>query len=193
MKLKISDWLEKGKKNKFLLKEIGVKRLVIILLVGVLLIIISVPNERESKNITKNNKEIHTLSEVKKGTGEKYKESLEKNLKEIIEQVDGIDRAEVMITLKSSKEEIILKDEPYEKEESDKEKVHSNEEKTVIIEDEKGNTYPYVIKEINPEIEGIVAIIRTKDINKEEEIIELIQVLFDVPVHKIKIMKMKNK
>ena len=66
----------------------------------------------------------------------------------IIKRVNGVEDASVMITFKSSSEEVILKDVPYDTEENKDEKTYSEKEETVIIEDDVGNSHPYVVKKI---------------------------------------------
>jgi stage III sporulation protein AG len=96
-----------------------------------------------------------------------------------------------MITLKSSKEEVVLKNNPYVKEETKSDEVYESDEETVLIEDAKGNARPYVLKEINPQIEGIVVVISSRLDNMEQEVNDVVLALFDIPVHKIKVMNMK--
>ena len=59
----------------------------------------------------------------------------------------------------------------------------------MIIEDDGGNSHPYVVKKIKPQVEGIVVGIKSSTDIIEREIMDVVQVLFDIPVHKIKIVK----
>ena len=81
----------------------------------------------------------------------------------ILENVDGVGKAEVMITLKSSKESVLNKDLSEEKQTEEErsgetQKVNKNQKKQeeTILSDSSGNSAPYVIKELEPEISGIV-------------------------------------
>ena len=105
-----------------------------------------------------------------------------------------------MITIKGSKEIIVLKDEPFNQErvnESDAEggkritSKHEQEQNTILVENEDGTKIPYVIKELEPQVEGIVIIAQGGG-NPEviNQINEATQVLFGVPAHKVKVMKM---
>ncbi len=120
-----------------------------------------------------------------------YIKEQEERLEKILESMRYIDSAKVMITLKSSKEEVVLKNNPYVKEETKLDEVYESDEETVLIEDAKGNARPYVLKEINPQIEGIVVVISSRLDNMEQEINDVVLALFDIPVHKIKVMNMK--
>ena len=174
-------------KIKKLVKEIGIKKLVIILFMGMLLMIIGSPTE----NVNNRDKNERSDQLDRKEINENYTNEQEKELENILSTVNGVESVKVMITLKSSREEVVLKDSPYSKEENQDENTYSNEEETVIVEDNDGNAYPYVIKEINPEIEGIVVAIKSEDEDIGREIIDVVLALFDIPVHKIKVMKMK--
>ncbi len=196
-----------SKNKKSLIKNIGPTNFVIILMVGILLLILSLPSGKKDKKIskaTKESQEINNMddneSSVSKNQTEIHVEFLEERLEEVLKKVDGIDDVEVMITLKGSKELIILKDKPYSREqstESDGEGGERNtnsenyEENTIMIENEDGRTTPYVIKELEPQVEGILVISTGGDNSKIiNQIIEASQVLFGVPAHKVKVMKM---
>ena len=168
-----------------IIQEKGIKPLIIIMIIGVLLIIVSSP----SKKSTKSNENKSSVGSININDDDSYKKELEKELVSIIKRVNGVIDASVMITLKSSSEEVILKDVPYDKEENKDEKAYSEKEETVIIEDDGGNSHPYVVKKIKPQVEGIVVGIKSSTDIIEREIMDVVQVLFDIPVHKIKIVK----
>lgn len=182
MKLDFNKIIKEVKKN---IQDKGIKPLILILIIGVLFIIISSP----TKKVTKDNKKEYSSNGISRGDDDSYKKELEKELVSIIKRVNGVIDASVMITLKSSSEEVILKDIPYNKEENKDEKAYSEKEETVIIEDDGGNSHPYVVKKIKPQVEGIVVGIKSSTDIIEREIMDVVQVLFDIPVHKIKIVK----
>jgi stage III sporulation protein AG len=114
-----------------------------------------------------------------------YQERMEKKIKNILEKAEGVENVEVMITLRASKEKVTLKDS---KTESGK-----SEEETVLTEDENKNKEPYVVQEIEPEIEGILVVCSGGDnAGVQREIIEGISALFSIESHKIKVMKSKE-
>lgn len=204
--------MEKDKekeKKKLSLKEIGPSRLVMLLLAGIFLVVVSFPNMFSSDNTTEDNKvrEKNTSQEnsISSETGDEsdtYTKTLEERLKRVLAKVEGIGSVEVMITLKGSKELVILKDDPYTQEsmnEDDGEggnRVSSSiekEESTVMVNSGNGESLPYVIQELEPKIEGIIVIAEGGDSSEiMTEIMEAVQVLFDVPAHKIKVMKMNK-
>ena len=184
----------------------GIKNITLMLLAGILFIYIAMPTQKD------NNSEFDSVKDSQKGYNNKnnmnnnsnkeynnidenysnvYVKEQEEKLKNILENMKNIQSAQVMITLKSSKEQIVLKDNPYVREENETDEAYESEEETVIIEDNEGNALPYVIKELNPEIEGIVVVIKSNNISMEKEVNDVVLALFDIPVHKIKVMDMK--
>ncbi len=198
--------MEKEKK-KITLKEIGPARLVMLLMAGIFLVLLSIPNLPSSDKKSKepsvsSNKLMGQTSGTANDETELYVTDLEDQLKTLLMKVEGIGTVEVMITLKGSKEVVVLKDRPYTKEsvnEVDGEGGSRNSNKTeqsdttVMVEGSDGVKRPYALKEIEPEVEGILVIAQGGDKAViQSEIIEAVQVLFGVPPHKVKVMKMKS-
>ena len=64
--------------------------------------------------------------------------------------------------------------------------------KTTVIFNQNGGDSPYVIKEIYPKIEGVaITASGLQESDKSAEIINMIAALFDIPVHKISVIKNK--
>lgn len=190
---------KKEKKPEFGLKEIGIPKLLVILACGLFLLFSSLPGQEE-----KQAKEVkEELQESEEGTDyEAYVKSLENKLSGLLRQVEGIGKTKVMITLKSTRERVVLKDNPGSEESSSEEdgsggkresSAYTKEEETILVEGEDGNSTPYIIKEVEPQIEGVVVLCEGGGSGKANvEIIEAVQVLFNLPSHKIKIMKLSQ-
>lgn len=179
------------------IKKIGLNKLLLILLAGVALIVIAAPMEdRGEKNETVKQEETLVVTE------ETYEELLEKRLTEVLSCVEGVGKTKVMITMKATGEKIVLKETPYTRSETseiDSEggsrdvKELSQSDTAVYIEGSDGSKVPYVVQETKPQIEGVIVIAEGGgDIYTIKEIIEAVSALFDVPSHKIKVMKMKE-
>lgn len=195
-------------KKKISLKEIGIPRLIIIFAAGILLILLTYPGIFAKKNSTREIIPDNNSNNQQNGTNttsydtNTYITEMEKKLENILKKVSGIGEVEVMITLKASKEQVTLKDSPYTQEslnEDDGEggsRTNSSikrEESTVLITTEDGNSKPYIIQELEPDVEGIVVIAEGGDnIEVEMDIVEATKVLFNVPMHKVKVMKMSK-
>lgn len=128
--------------------------------------------------------------------------SLEQRLEEILSDIDGVGKVKVMVTLASSGEKIIEKDAPVNRSniiENDSAGGNrtTNEmnttETTIYITNAAGDKIPYVVKEISPEIAGVSVVARGGgNPLVEKNITEVIQALFGLETHKIKVVKMKQ-
>ncbi len=194
-------------KKKISLKEIGLPKLVMIFVAGILLIILSVPNlfgKEEAKNKTSSDNIITQKKETNTTSYDMntYIAEMEEKLENVLRKVNGIGDVKVMITLKASKEQIALKDSPYTQEglnEVDGEGGSrtdnriQREDSTVLVTDDNGNTIPYIVQEIEPEVEGVIVIAEGGDNPRiAMDIMEAVEVLFNVPLHKVKVMKMSD-
>ncbi len=196
--------LDKKDKKPFSIHSFSKVQIAIIFACGVLLLLLSSEglfnSGSEDKTDTSSTSQPPVNIQNNEG-GQEYTDRLENKLKQILSKVKNVGQVEVMITVKSSKERVTLKDEPYESQttkEQDsaggsRESTNINKkEETVIVSSETGENVPYVVKEIEPEIEGILVIAEgASSSTVETEIVEAVMVLFDVPAHKIKVVSMK--
>lgn len=130
---------------------------------------------------------------------ESYEEYLEQRLSKALEYVEGVGRAEVVITLRSSGQKIVEKDQSSTSQtiaEEDQNggtresKDQSSNKASVYTQGSDGSQTPYISKEMTPEIEGVLVIADGGDNAVTiQNITEAIQALFGVEAHKIKIMK----
>ena len=129
-------------------------------------------------------------------------DSLERKLEELLSFVEGVGKVKVMITLDSLGEKVLEKDTPVERNvvtETDAQGGSRNtnnvnsQESTVYITDSNGNKIPYVVTETLPAVKGVTVVCTGGDNDfVEKNITEVIQALFGIEVHKIKIVKMKQ-
>ena len=128
-------------------------------------------------------------------------DTLEKRLEEILFAMQGVGQVKVMITLASQGEKIVEKDIPLERsniveEDSGGGSRNTNEmnsqEETVYSTNSQGDKIPYVIKETGVEVAG-VSVVAEGGGNEvvQKNIGEVIQALFGIEEHKIKVVKMK--
>ena len=196
-------------KKKISLKEIGLPKLIMILVAGILIIVLSIPGIFSSKN----SKESTTESTNKSAIQEKVKNTtsyssntyiteMENKLGNMLKKVSGIGQVEVYITLKTSEEQVPLKDTPSTQEslnEVDGEggnRTNSSvkqDESTVMVTDGSGNSVPYILQKLEPQVEGIVVVAEGGNNDAVKlEIMDAAEALFNVPANKIKVMKMEN-
>lgn len=194
-------------KKKFSLKDISKKDLILLFLAGILLVFASVPDLFSKKQVEdkeKSNTNTSTIYAAPKEESEEveYITRYENKLKKLLEQMEGVGKVEVMITLKNSKEQIVLKDMPYTQEsinETDHEggsRISSstqNQEETVLITNKAGESIPYVTKEMEAQVEGVVVLAQGGgDGRIATKIVDAVGVLFDVPAHKVQVLQMVN-
>ena len=207
-----------GSGKKLIEKLTGGKKLekdqcLIIILAGVLLCVIAFPiRQTDSKsnisNMISDTIDNHTdadgdtLHDNPSGEVDDYAEYWEERLEDALRYVDGVGQVRVLINLKESEHKIIEKDGPEEFSDTAETDASGGsrtikesrlEKSTVYTVDDRGQSVPYVIKTIPPSVEGVVVIVQCAQNRRvEENIIEAIQVLFDIDANKIKIVKMKN-
>jgi len=201
--------LEDGKKLLNRLtggKKIRKDQCLIVILLGVLLCVISLPVEKSTVKSDISDRADDKISEHKQSaTGNEsadYVREWEKKLEESLLYIEGAGQVKVLITLKESEQKILAKDgteDISETTETDasggSRRMTENrmEKNTVYTVDERGQDVPYVVKTITPTVEGVVVIAQGADIPRvRQNIIESIQVLFDIDMNKITIVKMKN-
>lgn len=168
---------------KKIIQKIGLMRLVLVVVCGVLLLILSYPGGSSEPDL----QEVSSSSVQSEETTtlEEYKKAREEELEELLQKVDGVGAAEVLITLKGSNEKVTLKDNTS--------RGESNEEKTVLVENADRDSAPYIVQEREPEIEGIVIVCQGGyDSVIKREITDAVSALFSIESHKIKVMKRKE-
>lgn len=184
------------------IKMPGKDQLLIVLLMGILLVVIAIPvdGERKKESSDKENLQENEREAVREEQ-DTYERRLEERLKEALQKVEGVGEVEVMITLKSSSEKIVEKDEPSSSqvvEEADagggtRKTTEASRSESTVYREESGERIPYVVKELEPEVEGVIVIAQGGgNALVKQNILEAVQALFSVEAHKIKIMKMEG-
>lgn len=137
-------------------------------------------------------------------TLEEYVAQAEQRLTELLSSIHGAGEVSVMITAHSTRERVIGKDvnetlsKVTENDSSGGTRVtdESSYGESALygsaVDGQEGAD-PYIIKELVPQIEGVVvAAAGADDDYIVDEITQAVSVLFDLPVHKIKVVKMES-
>ena len=191
-----NNWMEKLKLWCGHPKLPNKTQLLTMFLVGILLLVVAWPmpgQEPEEKGDAEPVSYSGLLDEVA------YQEYLEKRIARALEQVEGVGRAEVVITLKSTAEKVVEKDQVSDSQtSSEADSVggtrtideRSSQRESVYEQRSDGTQTPYVRKELTPEIGGVLIVCDGGDNAVViRDITEAVQALFGVEAHKIKIMK----
>lgn len=172
-------------------------QLVILLLVGLLLLVavFPVPEEGGGDKKTSSGDD----QELASSDADAYGAYLEQKTAQTLENVEGVGKVTVMITLKSSGQKVVEKDRSSTNQTTDEEdssggtrvtEDSSSDQTSVYEQNSDGSQSPYISKELSPEIEGVVVVADGGDnAVVVRNITEAVQALFGVEAHKIKIMK----
>lgn len=192
-------------KEKLFKKE----NMIVFALVGILLLVIAIPidtNSKKEKNAEEKDKEQDgsdalPLQEMQIDENLEYCLQMEERIEELLSCMDGVGEVHAMVTLVTSKELIVEKDEPVSRStvtEADgnggtrSTNESSFDYETIYKTDSEGNKVPYVIKQMEPEIQGITVVAQGGgNAVIQKNISDVLEALFHVEAHKIKVVKMK--
>ncbi len=193
---------EHGKK-KWDLQEIGIPKLLLIVLAGIILLVCSLPQkdqttERKAKQSAEQISDgLTTEEQVACRAMKQYIQEKEEELEKLLSKVDGVGKTNVMLTLASSEERITLQNDALSEENTvggsdgkTTEKQSISSESVLIQRD--GEQQPFLVQIISPEVEGVVVVAQGADGGEADtQIIGVVQALFPIEAHKIRVMKMK--
>ena len=176
--------------------------LLLLVLLGVLLFVIALPVKKEDSGKGQEKENAAAMLEevpastqtVTAGSTEEYAAYLEEKLKKMLEAVQEV---EVMVTLESSEEKIVEKDMTAERSNTEEQdaaggarmvNTSNTEYRTIYREDTGGD--PFVVKTITPKVEGVLVVAEGAGKgNMAGEITQIIQALFGVEAHRIKVLE----
>ena len=186
------------------------ENMVVFVLLGILLLVIAIPLDtgKEKQNI---NEDIKSDGDEADGLTDKgsaftdesmeYCLALEARIEELLSVMDGVGKVQAMVTVSASREMIVEKDEPVNRAtvtEADgsggsrSTNESSYEYETIFETDSEGNKTPYVVKQIEPEIQGITVVAQGGgNAIVQKNISDVLEALFHIEAHKIKVVKMK--
>ena len=208
-KKKMEALLQKGKLRK--------DQCLILVLGGILLCVIALPvdNQKSGLGFSKSGLSNSTNGTVTESTDavkassysvdgvEEYGTYWEKELAESLSNIEGAGKVQVLITLKESEGKVVEKDGKEQRTDTGEQDAAGGtrnvtdsmiEKSTIYTTDSRGENVPYVIKTTAPVVSGVVVITQGADnLMVRENIIDAIQVLFDMDTNNIRVVKMKTK
>ena len=186
------------------IKHMKTETWILLLLAGVLFLVISLPTGQDggrtgSADETQTDRSGRETAGAAEEHTADYAAQIEKRVEEILSAIDGVGKADVMITLESSGETILKTDESSDQstvEEADSEggqrktTQSSSSSQTVLFGSDES---PYVTEVRCPKVTGIVVCAEGGgESYVKAEISEAMEALFDLPAHKIKVLKRVN-
>lgn len=192
----------------------GKDKWLILLAVGLILLILAFPSGEGGGFLggsvkTGSGKTSESLAKLAENTGDAateaaaqvsktYEQQMEARVKEILSHVEGVGKVDVMIVLKSSEEKVLRVDTDSSvstTQETDSSggsrKVESQDiSEDTIMAGSGDSQAPFVEKELKPQVAGVVISAEGGGSQKvKAEISEAMEALFDIPSHKIKVLK----
>ena len=202
--------LDKWLKDKNFKKWFKKDNLIILILAGILLVIIALPTKDDGDSESEDAQAgVQNSASVRTEDGaaadaaysdDEYARQLEQRLKDILSQMEGVGQVRVMITLKSSPELVVEKEQPYLRSSTTESDSQGGNRVVSQTEMEENTVYktngnasePYVIKTLPPQIEGVVVVAQGAGTGTvDRTIVEMVQALFNVEAHKVKVVKME--
>ena len=197
------------KENISLDKLLKKENMIVFVLLGILLLVVAIPigdDNTQKEEVAKGNpeeKEENKFLSDETDVDEnlEYCLQLENRIEELLSNMDGVGQVQAMVTLVTSKELVVEKDDPVTRSTvtekdgnggSRSTNESSFDYETIYETDNEGNKIPYVIKKIEPEIQGITVVAQGGgNALVQKNISEVLEALFHVDAHKIKVVKMK--
>lgn len=130
------------------------------------------------------------------------KTDLEKNIEEILSQINGVGKVEVLVTYVSGREIVPYSDVKKSDGITDEKdstggtrKINQSSYESQIAYEDSGSGVkkPIILKELLPEVKGVVVVADgANDPLVKECLLNAVKVLLDVPVHKIQVFERKG-
>ncbi len=130
-----------------------------------------------------------------------YAARMEERLTRALSRIEGVGEVQVMITLKSSSELVVEKEQPVRRSSTNESDAAGGNravgevtsEENVVYRTEGSLSEPYVVKTLPPQIEGVLVIARgAGNGTVSRTIVEIAQALFGVEAHKVKVVRMEE-
>lgn len=123
---------------------------------------------------------------------------LEAEIETLLCAISGVKKATVVITYEDSGQQQVEKDKTSQNDQTKEEdgqggsrtvEGEQEQETTVYVEDAAGNRYPFVKTETYGTVRGVAVVVKgTYDEGIREKIVRTLEVLLDVPTHKIQVI-----
>lgn len=180
-----------------------VRNMLIIILIGVLLIliadIISGLTNKDSNN-NKSTVEVNTTTGIPV-TSNTYEEKIKKDLTEALSMIAGVGNVNVMIYFEGGSESIpavninnsSTKTDEKDNQGGTRTTVEENQNTNVVIINKNSNTEPFIVKQVNPKIGGVMVVAEGASSSEmKEKIHNAVKTVLNLPSNKVTVMQMKK-
>ena len=195
---KIKEMLENKNRKKL------VENAVFVIIIGIIIIIAGGVffSKSEKTNNDGSPQQSTGAVEALKTLTSTEKDATEERLKAILSQIQGVGKVDVMITYTVSKENIPAYD--VKKSDSNTDEKDSgggtrnisqnDSDSTVVYEDnQSGGKRPVIVKEVQPVVKGVLVVAEgAASPQVMEKICKSVQILMDIPIHKVQVVEMKK-
>ncbi len=132
---------------------------------------------------------------------DQYREELEQELTAFLKSIDGVGNVKVMITLQTSRELVVDREERMQQRITSEEDgtggtrlvEELTQENTAVYDTSSQEKNPYVVKTVYPRVEGVVVAASGVGTGRiRTDISETVQALFGLEAHKVKVLKLGN-
>jgi len=184
---------EQGKKKL-------IENTVIVIILGAIILIAgsSLFSRNDTKKTSENKGGVENVETLSKSTESREKEDLEVRLESILSKIEGVGKVDVMVTYVSGKEIVPA----YNSRSDENDTVEkdnqggtrniseSSREESIVFEEEQGVKKPIIIKDIEPVVKGVIVVAEgANNPSVQEKILKAVQVLMDLPIHKIQVFE----
>lgn len=183
------------------------ENMIVLALTGILIMVIAIPaggNKKEEDSSLKSGISDHesVIIEKEEAVSQLREKELEARLEQFLSCMDGVGKAKVMVTFAATEERVVEKDIPSRSSSQTSENdsaggsrsvaVQEQKEDTVYTTDSAGNQIPYVKKTLAARVEGVTVLAQGGGSPViQKNITDVMEALFGIEAHKIKVAKMK--
>lgn len=201
---KLKEQFNKFKPQKLNLNSKLMINIIIILALGVGFILVSdFYKDLSLSNPAPQDSGSGSVSEPKSSGSSDYATGLEGRLTSILSEIQNAGKISVMITLKTGTELIPAKDESVSDKTTNEKDMEggtrtitekSTSDQVVFKNNQGGTSEPLVLKEINPEIKGVIIVAEgAKDPKVKQELSNAVQTVLDIPAYRVSVFESNEK
>lgn len=188
-------------------KKMTRENMIVLALTGILIMVIAIPAGGKKKEEDIGSKSglsdrESAMIEKEEAVSQSKEKELEARLEQFLSCMDGVGKTKVMVTFAATEERVVEKDIPSRSSSQTSENdsaggsrsvvVQDQEEDTVYTTDGAGNQIPYVKKTLAARVEGVTVLAQGGGSPViQKNITDVMEALFGIEAHKIKVAKMK--